>query len=188
MSLEQFKWKKFSEERPYKVKTELNDDRNPYFGKFMVRLSDGQTVICSYTFPSDDDLEEDAWFPKWTLHDTCHEITAQDGDLWYPMDFVFCMLEGYPTPYACWEFGCALAEFAIPALDVWIRKGASYKAGMTPETWHEVLNKIKMAFEVSLSDMTGQTEDTDESLWKEHNRIRKEGFSLLAENYLDMWD
>lgn len=98
------------------------------------------------------------------------------------------MLSGFPTPYSCWEFGCALAQFAIPALDVWIRKGVSYHPCMTPEEWHDVLGKIKCAFEVSLADMSGETDNDDKALLEEHDRIREEGFSLLAEHYLHMWD
>lgn len=189
MSLEQFKWNKFSEVRPHKVKQVHNIHcENHYLGKFMVRLHTGKYCICEYMFPSDDDLNDDAWKPRWKVVETDDTVEADDGDLWYPMNYVFDMLDGYPTPYSCWEFGCALAEFAIPALSVWIEKCVSYKPGMTPDEWHDVLKKIRRAFEVSLADMSGETPENDEALWEEHKRIRKEGFALLAEHYLDMWD
>lgn len=124
----------------------------------------------------------------WIKDSNGGKVEAQDKDLWYPMDYVFSFLQGYPLPYSCWEFGQALAEFAIPALDVWIKNGVSYHPCMTPEEWHDVLGKIKRAFEVSLSDMSGETDDNDKALWEEHKRIRKEGFALLAEYYLDLWD
>ena len=189
MSMQEFKYNVFGNIRPSKVKTTISDDvDNPYLGKFMVRFCDGETAICSYKFPTDDDIENDDWVPLWVKDSTGEEIEATDGDLWYPMDYIFCMLSGFPTPYSCWEFGCALAQFAIPALDVWIRKGVSYHPCMTPEEWHDVLRKIKRAFEVSLADMSGETEDDDKALLEEHDRIRKEGFALLAEHYLHMWD
>ena len=51
-----------------------------------------------------------------------------------------------------------------------------------------MLGKIKRAFEVSLSDMSGETDDNDKAMLEEHDRIRKEGFALFAEHYLHMWD
>ena len=51
-----------------------------------------------------------------------------------------------------------------------------------------MLGKTKRAFEVSLSDMSGETDDNDKAMLEEHDRIRKEGFALLAEHYLHMWD
>ena len=189
MSMQEFKYNVFVNIRPSKVKTSISDDvDNPYLGKFMVRFCDGETAICSYKFPTDYDIENDDWVPLWIKDSTGEEIEATDGDLWYPMDYIFCMLSGFPTPYSCWEFGCALAQFAIPALDVWIRKGVSYHPCMTPEEWHDVLGKIKRAFEVSLADMSGETDNYDKALLEEHDRIRKEVFALLAEHYLHMWD
>ena len=189
MSMQEFKYNVFGDIQPSKVKNSISDDvDNPYLGKFMVRFFGGETAVCSYTFPTQEDLDDGEWKPSWIKDVTGEQIEANDGDLWYPMDYIFCMLSGFPTPYSCWEFGCALAQFAIPALDVWIRNGVSYHPGMTPEEWHEVLGKIKRAFEVSLSDMNGETDDNDKESWEEHERIRKEGFSLLAEHYLHMWD
>ena len=93
----------------------------------------------------------------------------------------------------CWEFGSTLAETSVPALERWIEKGVSYKAGSTPEKWKETLTKIKQAFEVSLSDLNGDLDDITNfeermKVLKEHDQLRKDGFTLLAENYLDLWD
>ena len=110
MSMQEFKYNVFGNIRPSKVKTSISDDvDNPYLGKFMVRFCDGETAICSYTFPTEEDLDNDEWKPSWIKDSTGEKLEATDGDLWYPMDYIFCMLSGFPTPHSCWEFGCALA-------------------------------------------------------------------------------
>ena len=102
-------------------------------------------------------------------------------------------LEGKPEPMWCWEFGWSLANSAIPALERWIEKGVSYKYGMTPDEWKDVLKKIKTAFEISLSDLNGGLDDISDKeermrVYEEHKQIRKEAFALMAEYYLDLWD
>lgn len=129
--MQEFKYNVFGNIRPSKVKTSISDDvDNPYLGKFMVRFCDGETAICSYKFPTDDDIENDNWVPLWVKDSTGEEIEATDGDLWYPMDYIFCMLSGFPTPYSCWEFGCALAHYRYK----W-KCGNTLKVRPTVNTW-----------------------------------------------------
>lgn len=76
---------------------------------------------------------------------------------------------------------------------MWINSGVSYKYGMTPDAWKEILIKIKRGFEVSMSDLDGDLDDIvdlDERnrILEEHDAIRKEAFALMAEYYLDLWD
>lgn len=178
-----FRYNLYCEVRPYRCGTESKD--NPYSGLFMVKFEDGSISICSYTFPKEDDLIDDTWEGKWIRQCTNEQIVAHDNDKWYPMDYIFDMLDGIPTPYSCWEFGYALAEFAIPALDNWIKKGCSFDPTMTKEEWDIVRLKIKRAFEVSVEDMEG---DPDDITLSEHDKIREEGFSLMAKYYLSLWD
>ena len=112
---------------------------------------------------------------------------------WCLLSDISNMLDGKPEPLWCWEFGHTLADTAIPALDKWIQDGVSYVNGLTPEEWREILTKIKMAFEVSKSDLDGALDDIADiaerdRILKEHDKIREEGFSLMSKYYLDLWD
>lgn len=112
---------------------------------------------------------------------------------WCLLSDIDDVLEGKPESMWCWEFGLSLAKTAIPALERWIEKGVSYKYGMKPEEWREILKKIKRGFEVSMSDLDGDLDnigDLEERkrILEEHDAIRKEAFALMAEYYLDLWD
>lgn len=135
------------------------------------------------------DAEYDAWFD---------EADEKIGDFysvyaWYPLSYITDYLDGKPEPMNCWEFGWYTAKRSIPALETWIEKGVSYKYGMAPEDWKEILTKIKRGFEISMSDLDGDLDDIidlDERkhILEEHDAIRKEAFALMAEYYLDLWD
>lgn len=128
----------------------------------------------------------------WVDYDTSSNIPYNEVEKWVLLSDVDDLLEEKPEPEWCWEFGWSLANKAIPALEHWIEHGVSYKYGMTPEEWQNVLTKIKKAFEVSLNDLDDSIYNSNsaerESILNEHDKIRKEGFELLSKYYLDMWD
>ena len=79
--MQEFKYNVFGNIRPSKVKTSISDDvDNPYLGKFMVRFCDGETAICSYTFPTEEDLDNDEWKPSWIKDSTGEKLEADDGE------------------------------------------------------------------------------------------------------------
>lgn len=204
MSLEYLKWNITSESgRPVHL-----DEDNPDKGTRklclvkMTSTEEGLKNLCHVTeFESAEhqlgsnirilcyDAEYEAWFD---------ESDEKVGDFesvyaWYPLAYIADYLDGKPEPKNCWEFGLYTAMRSIPALETWIEKGVSYKYGMTPEEWREILIKIKHGFEVSMSDLDGDLDnigDLEERkrILEEHDAIRKEAFALMAEYYLDLWD
>ena len=98
-------------------------------------------------------------------------------------------------PDWCWEFGSSLANAAIPALEHWIEHGVSYCASTTPEEWKEILIKILDTFKLCKADLDGDSPDLESydleermKAYEMHKQKRREGFQLLADYYLDMWD
>ena len=199
MSFKQFRWNT-SECREVSERRFSEEERklNPYLGKHMVKFGDGTVRICEYVIhengkprcPDNDEGDEALIEYFWKPVDGSVLIPVHDDDLCYPMSYIFDMLSGIPTPYSCWEFGCALAQFAIPALETWIKKGVSYAGGMTPEQWDEIRSKVLKAFKVSLEEFEEPVDDPEECLarHKRNQEIREEGFSLMARYYMDFWD
>ena len=196
MSFESFHWNEISRIYP-SVRSHTVDpsEKNPYAGKFMVRMEDGLTCICSYCRnpEEDSDLSEyvrihdlECTFGLWVPLEYSNPVPARKQDLWYPMDYVFDMLSGKPTPSACWEFGVTMAQFAIPALTAWIEKGVYFAPSMTEDEWKETLVKIREAFYVSLVEMSSYDVSPEER--EQNQKIRDEGFSLMSKHYLDLWD
>lgn len=150
-----------------------------------VLKNESEPIILTYV------LSKDKWFCDCEFPN--YFIDYDDVEKWIPLSEVNNHLDGKPEPMWCWEFGQTLAETAIPALDVWINKGASYDPSMTYEEWKEVLKKIKYAFEVSLYDLNDSVLDVPDikerqRITEEHAKIRKEGFNLMADHWLGMWD
>lgn len=176
------KWKLASEEKPI-YENEV-DHSNEVKCLCKLHNSDYKTIL-TYVLDKDEwlcDNEEPHYFMKYN-----------DVDKWVKLSDLDDLLEGKPEPMWCWEFGQTLAETAVPALDHWIKHGCSYECGMTPESWKELLGKIKRAFEVSLYDLNDSVLDVPDvkerqRITEEHAKIRKEGFDLLAEHWLSMWD
>lgn len=148
------------------------------------------------------DVDSDSWYDDNNKY-VCQFETDNVIESYILLDEIDRMLSGVPEPLWCWEYGYTLAETSIPALAKWIEYGYSYPQNISLESWKEILNKIKYAFEVSLDDfnydnmdwVNAKSKEEKSNLLKEkedkleeHKKIRKEAFELLAEYYMDMWD
>ena len=174
------KWKLSSREKPIYENEENSLSEVECLCK---KFNSDQPIIMTYVLGTD----------SWVDYNTNSTIKYNEVEKWVELSELNNLLEGKPEPMWCWEFGQTLAETAIPALDYWIKHGCSYEYGMTPESWKEVLEKIKTAFEVSLYDLNDSILDVPDikerqRITEEHAQIRKDGFNLLADHWLDMWD
>lgn len=165
----------------------------PYGGdivKCLVKLASGDIVRLNYNY------DGEFWFYPSTA-DTPSAIKRDVSDIvsWVNINEVDKYCSKDVDPDWCWEFGSTLADHAIPALEYWIEHGISYSPDCTPEEWKAILTKILDTFKLCKADLDGDSPDLEspdfdvrQKAYEEHKQKRREGFQLLADYYLSMWD
>lgn len=156
----------------------------------LVKLKSGDIVRLNYNY------DGEFWFYPSTA-DTQSAIKKYVSDIEYWIDIKdidrHCKIGLDPS--WCWDFGSTWASYVIPALEKWIKDGVSYDPSCTPEEWTAILTKILNTFKLCKSDLDGTSTDLEsldpevrEKAYEDHKQKRREGFQLLADYYLSMWD
>jgi len=156
----------------------------------LVKLKSGDIVRLNYNY------DGEFWFYPSTA-DTPSAIKKDVSDIEYWVNVKdidrHCKMD--LDPEWCWDFGATLADHAIPALELWIKDGVSYDPSCTPEEWKAILTKILDTFKLCKADFDGDSPDLMDKdpevvkkAYEEHKQKRREGFQLLADYYLSMWD
>ena len=156
----------------------------------LVKLKSGDMVRLNYNY------DGEFWFYPSTA-DTPSAIKRDVSDIesWVNIKDIDKHCKRDVDPDWCWEFGATLANTAIPALEHWIEHGVSYDPRCTPEEWNIILTKILDTFKLCKADLEGDSPDLEskdpevrEKAYEDHKQKRREGFQLLADYYLSMWD
>jgi len=156
----------------------------------LVKLKSGDIIRLNYN------SERKFWYHPSTA-DTPSAIKRDVSDIecWVDIRDIDKHCNRGVDPDWCFEFGSTLADTAIPALEHWIKNGISYATGTTPEEWKTILTKILDTFKLCKADLDGDSPELEDSsddirmkAYEDHKQKRREGFQLLADYYLDMWD
>ena len=177
------KWIPITKEQPH-----------PYGGdivKCIAKLKSGDIVRINYNY--------DGQFWYYPSTDETHSAVKKDcSDIfaWVDIRELDKNLSDDIDPMWCWEFGSTLADTAIKALSKWIERGLSYPGKISEEEWNTILTKILNTFKLCKADLDGDSEDLNNAtnvddrkkVFEDHRQKRREGFELLADYYLDLWD
>lgn len=156
----------------------------------LVKLKSGDMVRLNYNY------DGKFWFYPSTA-DTQSAIKRDVSDIesWVNIKDIDTHCKSDVDPSWRWEFGSTLADTAIPALEQWVEHGIGYAHGCTPEEWKAILTKILDTFKLCKADLDGDSPDLESTdfearnkAYEEHKQKRREGFQLLADYYLSMWD
>lgn len=152
----------------------------------LVKLKSGNIVRLNYN------CDGEYWFyPSTNETPTAIKKDCSDIVAWVNCKEVDKNLDGIDREFA-WNFGTALMDKAIPALNLWIDKGVSHPADIEFDTWKEMLRKIRNAFVATKylysDEFERLSQEDKEKKYNEALKMRKESFQIMAEYYLDLWD
>lgn len=156
----------------------------------LVKLKSGKIVRLNYNY------DDQFWYyPSTDETSTAIKKDVSDIEYWVNIKDIdkYCANDLDSGWY--WDFGTTLANTAIPALEHLIEHGVSYDPNCTPEEWKAILTKILDTFKLCKADLDGDSSDLENpdlevrnKAYEEHKQKRREGFQLLADYYLSMWD
>lgn len=156
----------------------------------LVKLKSGKIVRLNYNY------DDEFWYyPSTDETQTAIKKDVSDIVAWINIKDVDKNCSNDLDPGWYWDFGTTLANTVIPALEYWIEHGVSYDPNCTPEEWKAILTKILDTFKLCKADLDGDSSDLENpdlevrnKAYEEHKQKRREGFQLLADYYLSMWD
>lgn len=161
--------------------------------KLKVHYGDCASLVENYINKLYYDPNTDSWFDADGNYQC--DFESDDIDGYVLLKELDSVLNGEPESLWCWDFGSALVNTAIPALEKWIKNGVSYDPSMSFEEWQNILIKILDMFKMCKSDLDGTSEDLEvkdldvrKKNYEEHRQKRREGFQLIADYYLSLWD
>lgn len=161
--------------------------------KLKTHHGDDASLVENYINKLYYDPNTDSWFDADGNY-RCN-FESDDIEAYVLLKELDSVLSGEPEALWCWDFGSALANTAIPALEKWIKNGVSYDPSMSPKEWQNILIKILDMFKMCKSDLDGTSEDLEvkdldvrKKNYEEHRQKRREGFQLIADYYLSLWD
>ena len=156
----------------------------------LVKLKSGKIVRLNYNY------DDQFWYyPSTDETPTAIKKDVSDIEYWVNIKDIDKNCNNDLDSGWYWDFGATLANTAIPALEHWIEHGVSYDPNCTPEEWKAILTKILDTFKLCKADLDGDGSDLEskdpevrKKAYEDHKQKRREGFQLLADYYLSMWD
>ena len=76
-----------------------------------------------------------------------------------------------------WGLDSTIAAFILPRLTHFKKVNNGFPLNLTPESWDQILDKMINAFEIV----------TSKEGWNRDNKEVKEGLTLFAEYFRDLW-